>query len=449
MENSPKRESELTAAIREALAANLPLGKVVAVALSGGMDSSSLLDAVLPLSARWPIIACHVNHGLSPSAAAWERFCAEVCHARGVPLHIARATPSGAGSEEWARNARMRAFARLPAAAVLAAHHADDQAETVLFRVLRGTGLPGMGAMRICAPLPGATGMLLLRPWLNIPRTVIAAYARRRQLAWVEDEDNSNVSRRRNFLRRRAMPVLREGFPDSGRILAAAAGRFAAGADLLAALATADESLARAADGGLRVADFRRLGEARIRNWLHVALLSRGARFSERGLAEAARQIVANGGDGLCFRFHGAEAETERRLTLRVWRGHLHWDHLPPPPKDFARALSCVPGRHECPEIGGTLIMRRTCGVGLAGDKIGGVLWARLPRGGERVWLSSHRARALSDLMREAKIAPWRRRLLPLLFADSELAVAPGIAVAAPFRAKQGEEGLECRFEWS
>ena len=329
MESFPKREHELTAAARALFAARIAPGAPLVVGLSGGMDSVSLLDAALPLAAQWPLAACHVNHGISARADMWEKFCRQICAARGVRLFVRRVSGVAAGemSEQRARKERMRAFAALPAAAVVAAHHADDQAETVLFRMLRGTGAHGMGAMRSFAPLPGAAEMSLLRPWLHIPRADIADYARRRRLRWVEDEDNRNVARRRNFLRHRVMPVLREYFPDSGRTLATAASRFGGAAALLAELADEDER--RAADGGegWALAYFQKIGEARLQNFLHIRLSRAGARFSERGLAEAARQILGCRG-GLSLPFAG--------MTLRVRRNRLFADAPPlpnsPPP---------------------------------------------------------------------------------------------------------------------
>lgn len=314
MDASPSPENSLTASVRALFERCGEGGFGVAVALSGGMDSVSLLDAALPLSSRWPVAACHVNHGISPRAAAWERFCGELCAARGVRLFVRRASPAdGEPTEEWARQVRMQAFAGLPVRAVAAAHHADDQAETVLFRMLRGTGAHGMGAMRGRAPLPGAPEMLLLRPWLGVPRTDIAAYARRRRLRWVEDEDNRNTARRRNFLRRRVMPVLREYFPESGRTLASAASRFGAAAQLLGDLADMDARQAGDGEDGLDLSYFLAMGEsaaARLQNVLHVRLSRRAARFSERGLAEASRQILSCRGS-LRLRFSGFVIEVK------------------------------------------------------------------------------------------------------------------------------------------
>ena len=442
MENTASGKNKLSIAVRTLLEAEVAAGQPVAVALSGGMDSVALLDRVLPLAARWPVIACHVNHGISRNAGAWENFCRQLCAARGVELAVRRATPAaGQASEEWARQVRMRAFAELPVRAILAAHHADDQAETVLFRILRGTGAHGMGAMRPCAPLPGAAHLLLLRPWLAVARTDIAAHARQCRLRWIEDEDNRNLSRRRNFLRQRVMRVLREYFPDSGRTLATAASRFGAAAALLGELA--DEDTQRAGGdlaGGLELAYFRTAGAARLQNWLHVHLLRYSAKFSERGLVEAARQIMACRGE-LSLRFAD--------LTLRVWRQRLYLFRLPPSP-DFFRVpvpVTCV--RHPLPQIGGALVLRKVCGGGLSGDKIKDGLFAQLRQGGEKLHLSADRAPLVSDLLREANMAPWRRRRLPLLFSGEALAAVPGVAVATSFRASRCEEGIDCRMEWS
>ena len=450
MENSRKPGTELTAAARALFDSKAPKGRPVAVALSGGMDSVALLDALLPLSSQWPLVACHVNHGLSASANSWERFCGRLCRRCEVPLYIHRATPPPSpaeASEHWARQERMRAFAQLPpsVAAVVAAHHADDQAETILFRVLRGTGAHGMGAMRDCTPLPGEPRLTLLRPWLGIERRQIADYARRRRLTWVEDDDNRNIARRRNFIRRRLLPLARHYFPDSGRSLAAAAFRFRQAGGLLTELADEDEQRARIGGGEFMLSYFQTMdgdGGRRLQNWLHVFLLRRAARFSERGLAEAARQLMACGGGELSLRLDN--------LTLRTWRGRLHADLLPPPPSPESFNIALVAGRerHELPQLGGALILRPTVGGGLDGEKIRGGFVARLRRGGEQMPLPDGRARPVSDLLREADIAPWRRRRLPLLFVGEDLAAVPGVAVAAGFAAGRGQAGLDCQMEW-
>ena len=437
----PKSKNNPASAVDKILSACLPEGAAVAVGLSGGMDSVSLLEATLPLQGRWKILVCHVNHGISLHADSWERFCRRLCEKKNIPIIVCRVpTPPVVASEDWARQQRMAAFAGLSVKAVLAAHHANDQAETVLFRLLRGSGVCGMAAMRPCATLPGASHIQLLRPWLHIGRDNVARYARRQKLSWVEDEDNDNLSRRRNFLRQRALPILSEGFPDCGTLLAAAP-RFAEDADLLADLAHWDEKKAAANGEGFSLVYWQNVGLARVGNWLRTSLFERRASGARRHVDEAARQIMAaNADSSVCFKF--------RHTCLRAWRGRLFWDDTPSPPSDFVLPLKAAEARLPLEELGGTLMLSRTRGKGLSTAKIADGLLLRLRQGGERLSIIGRPRRAVADLLREAEIMPWRRMLLPLLFVRGRLAAVPGIATAADFVAAPDEDGLECGFEW-
>ena len=442
MVSSKNPDHPLTAALRRLLSQHLPVGGTFCVGLSGGMDSSSLLHAALPLRQHWELSACHVNHRLSRRADRWEDFCRTLCAAFGVPLTVFRGEiPPPAAGEEWARALRLRAFAHLHATAVVLAHHADDQAETVLFRLLRGAGVHGMAAMRMKTPL---SGKIILRPWLEQPRRLITAYARENRLRWVEDEDNTNLSRRRNALRHRAMPALSEDFPDCRRALVAAGTRIREGSALLRQLAKIDEQAAAKA-GGWRLDYFRGVGERRTRNWLYYALLEKRLRFSERHIAEAARQIVGisrNGRQGLCFDFRG--------VVLRQWRGSLYWDRPPQQtPSNFESELRAAAGVFPLQSLGGDLVLRECVGGGLSPVKVGSSLLIRLRQGGEKMAPQGRPTRAVADLLQEAAVAPWRRRRLPFLFAKGRLAAVPGVAVAAEFAATKNESGLECRFEWA
>ena len=145
----PKSKNNPASAVDKILSACLPEGAAVAVGLSGGMDSVSLLEATLPLQGRWKILVCHVNHGISLHADSWERFCRRLCEKKNIPIIVCRVpTPPVVASEDWARQQRMAAFAGLSVKAVLAAHHANDQAETVYFACY---AVPAFAAWRPCA----------------------------------------------------------------------------------------------------------------------------------------------------------------------------------------------------------------------------------------------------------------------------------------------------------
>src|SRR5688572_7131305 len=174
-------------------------GKRVAVALSGGMDSVVLLH----LLRKHPgIRAIHVHHGLSPNADAWAAFCRRLCRQWHMPLRVVRVRvrKTGQGLEAAAREARYRAFGRLDAEVIALAHHLDDQAETVLMNLLRGSGVRGASGMRSSVRFEGKE---LARPLLELPRSALERYARRHELQWVDDESNADEALTRNFVRRR------------------------------------------------------------------------------------------------------------------------------------------------------------------------------------------------------------------------------------------------------
>src|SRR5690606_29578700 len=184
--------------------------------LSGGLDSMVLLDAMVQLHQSHslpPLKAIHVHHGLHAEADQWAEHCARECAARGVELHVERVCLGSAGSiEELARDARYSVFERLMGRddCLLLAHHRDDQLETLLFRVLRGTGLRGLAGM------PRSRGLgagQLLRPLLSWERRELYDWASEQQLSWIEDPANADPRYARTALRHSLLPDLRRQWP--------------------------------------------------------------------------------------------------------------------------------------------------------------------------------------------------------------------------------------------
>ncbi|MFM7531339.1 MAG: tRNA lysidine(34) synthetase TilS [Rubrivivax sp.] len=209
---------------------------VVAVAASGGHDSTALLHACARAARGTPVAvaALHVHHGLMPQADAWVRHLQAQCRrwARaGLPVrllveHLRGSPRSGDSVEAWARRERYDALARLAVQAgadcVLLAHHRRDQAETVMLQALRsagGAGMGGMGGERVHA------GVRFLRPWLEQPRAAIEAYVRRHRLSHVEDASNADPRFARSRLREQVWPALTEAFAHAEVALAGAARR--------------------------------------------------------------------------------------------------------------------------------------------------------------------------------------------------------------------------------
>ena len=192
------------------------------VALSGGVDSTALLAALAALRTRsgaraFQLRALHVDHGLRPASKQWAAHCRTLARNLSVPLKVLTTRverPRGTSLEAAAREARygLLANALQPGEVLLTAHHADDQLETVLLQLLRGSGLPGISAMPALAPF--ADGFLV-RPLLSRSRAELETWVREQRLQWVEDDTNVDDSLDRNYLRLRVLPLIRDRWPGS------------------------------------------------------------------------------------------------------------------------------------------------------------------------------------------------------------------------------------------
>lgn len=235
--------SRLTEAIAESLRRHNVRGKRIAIGLSGGIDSVVLAYLLRQAASEFAIelSALHVHHGLSPRADAWAAHCQRFCDTYRISLNIVRVRidrEAAGGIENAARNARYEAFRNVAADYLAVAQHIDDQAETVLHQMLRGTGLKGLAGMGTTRRL--RPGLDLIRPLLGSQRRDIEAFAAMQALEWVDDESNADTALTRNFLRRELLPAIEARFPHYRESLARAARHAAEADDMLAALAAID-----------------------------------------------------------------------------------------------------------------------------------------------------------------------------------------------------------------
>lgn len=288
------RKSPSDAAISEALIASLSrqtrAGDCLVVGYSGGIDSTVLLHAVAALAPQlgWTVSALHVNHGLSPHADDWQAHCLGVCAEWCIPCtvqQVAVERGSADGLEAAARRARHAAYAAANADWIVLGHHANDQAETLLFNLLRGCGVAGASGMA------EANGRLL-RPLLTVAKESIAAYAAARQLRWIDDESNVDCRYSRNHLRHEVLVGLEGRFPGSTGNLVAATQRFAEARMLLDDLACSDLDGA-APEFPLPISVLASLPERRARNVLRYLLRRQQVGIpSEERLREALVQLL-------------------------------------------------------------------------------------------------------------------------------------------------------------
>lgn len=275
-----------------------------AVAYSGGLDSTVLLHAAVRVAGADRILALHVHHGLQAAAEGWAGHALQCCRALGVRLRVLRVEgrpPRGASVEAWARAQRyalMLAAARdAGAAALLTAHHRDDQIETVLLRLARGCGLDGIGGI---AADDRREGVRLLRPFLSLDREALRAEALERGLHWIEDPSNADLTIPRNAVRARLLPAIDATLPGLRTRLPETLAQLADARRVVATLARADLRDAAAAECGAasvpRALDRARLAalpEARLTFALRAWLARLGAPAPPaRRLAQMIVQLV-------------------------------------------------------------------------------------------------------------------------------------------------------------
>jgi tRNA(Ile)-lysidine synthase len=427
-----------------ARAASLPAGAPVCVGFSGGLDSAVLLHlfAEHGETTGRKVSALHVHHGLSPNADAWASFCEHFCANHGVPLTVehVRVDPEATGGvEAAARMARYAVYAARPEPYIALAHHLDDQAETVLFQLLRGTGLKGMAAMPELRPLAG--GKQVFRPLLRHSRAVLRAFAQDQGMRWVEDESNAHTLYDRNYLRVQVGPMLDERFAGWQESLARFARHAAAAGELLDALAAVDGVPARA---GLPLPLREDASAERRANALRAWLARNAVAMpSEARLAEMARQLWEARDDARVRVEHAGVALVRHKGEALIERG------LPPAAKAAARPGQPwqVPWRQERDvDLGaerGAVHFAPATGEGIRAGAASGEWCFRARSGGETIRLGADRpTRTLKNLLQERELPMWQRDNLPLLFHGDRLVWVPGVGIAADYACGAGEPGL-------
>jgi len=380
-----------------------------AVAWSGGLDSTVLMHLMVLLRKRHPrqlaLRAVHVDHHLQSASAGFRAHCGSLARRWRVPLTVLDVrvgTGPGVSMEEAAREARYAAWRGFlePGEILLAAQHADDQAETLLLALLRGAGPAGLAAM----PRSAALGQgRLLRPLLDLPRNSLLGHALHHGLSWVEDPSNQQLRHDRNYLRAQVVPRLRERWPALAQTISRSARHCATVAAGMAVVAAADLELA-ADGGGLEMAVLRRWPRARqlavLRAWFsRAALRSPEARHLDqilamlRARADAHPQLVLP------------------QATVRVHEARLLLE---------APAVPLAPSQPRNWRWRRSTLSLEAGEIAVVPDPNGDLDLARLPGvlGVRGAQAAPGQGRSLRKLLQELGVPRWERERLPLLYAD-------------------------------
>lgn len=431
-----------------------PHGEHITVGCSGGLDSSVLLHALararVGMRPDLRLAAHHVHHGLLPEADAWLGHVEQLCAGLGVPCSTERVkvdVDSGRGVEAAARQARYASFGRLATDCIVLAHHANDQAETVLLQLLRGGGpraLSGMPARRMLGRIA------LERPLLALDRKAIKRYAEAHAIDGVNDPSNADTRLARACLREHIWPALHACFPDGVAQIVSAARQQVEAARLIEELAQLDLGCCLA-EGALVLDAWQRLSPSRRRNALRRWLVDAGAANPGwHAVEEMARQLE-HVGSGL--RLSLPSLDDERPLELCTFRGRASIaTSLTPPNGGGDCTESVLPSHISAPGTWRTthgelrvLLVEREARTprpmlltppstqGRAGWRL------RLRHPGDRIRLNERSGHvALKNVFQTHAIPPWQRAHWPLICDDEHVIAVAGLAVDARYAREPG-----------
>ncbi len=427
------------------------------VAFSGGCDSTALLAALTRIRPAGSCVAAHLDHGLDGGSAQRALRATRIARQLGVEPVTSRRRgegrpPRGLEAAARARRYRFLEEVRLARGArfVLTAHHRDDQAETVLLRILFGSGLQGL---RGIAPRRGS----ILRPLLDVPRIDLIRWLEIRDLRWLEDPGNEDLARPRNRIRHLLMPRLSASDPALTARLARLADRARQAAEAVAATAARRVALDGPAEAATLDVERLRALPPDLRPWALAALHQRAGRSYPPGKAarrELERRLATGSslecdcGDGWRWFEEGGRLGIAAAESRVLRRAH-----------PFSYTLR-VPGRVHLHEIHGTMRLERRkvsewmfrgaphrAGLALPLSP-GDLVQVRNRRPGDRIRPlgSLHRCR-LKDLLIDRRVPRDRRDQLPLLCVDGRIAWVPGVTIDEAFRLDQQDEAWVVEIE--
>lgn len=408
------------------------------VGFSGGLDSSVLLHLLTRLrTGQRPdliIRAIHIHHGINPQANDWVEHCQYQCQQWQVPLEIVpvQLNTRKNGIEAAARAARYHAFSThlTDKEVLLTAQHQDDQCETFLLALKRGSGPTGLSAM---ASKMAFAQSQLLRPLLSCSRQNLMDYAQRHQIQWVEDESNQDRRFDRNFLRQEIIPLLNQRWPHFSQTVTRSASLCAEQEQLLDELLTATLDQWQHTDGSLTTDGLITMSEVKrnavLRRWLsrhHVRMPSRDQLqrlWHEVVLARIDANPCLQLGQHQVRRFR-QRLYLSSSQQINITSQCLHW---------------CVSEDLLLPANLGVLRLTNADGQQIRAARPNESVKIRFGLQGKVKIVGRDRSRESKKLWQELGVPPLMRNQIPLLYFNEQLIAACDFFVTAEGQAKQGE----------
>lgn len=417
------------------------------IAFSGGVDSHVLLHVLASHQHQLEskkIQAVHINHSLSPNADQWAERCQKMCEQLKIEFVVidVDATPRlGESPEARARTARYEAISKLvrKGDCLLTAHHQDDQVETLLLQLMRGSGPKGLSAM---PEFSSFSNGMMARPLINVRRDDVLSYAVKNQLKWIEDESNRDVKFDRNFIRHEVIPRLQQRWPSLSQTISRSARYCAEAVEIIETSAhKALEKINPYGRESISIASLQQYSVVEQKNILRYWFQTQGLDTpSSAQLDQVIEQVLT------------AAIDATPRLTWEGSEVRRYRDQLYAIPrlKEVSIDQPVSWNLQEPLALPNVGILNFTAGVGEGVAKKyinSSPLSVGFRQGGETIQPVGRKEKhALKKLFQESGIPPWVRERTPLIFIEGELAVVGELYISQKFHAENGEDSYI--FQW-
>ena len=414
----------------------------LSIALSGGADSIVLLHALNQLKQKLKLNlnAIHVHHGLSKNADDWENFCQKECKNFNIPIISERVdinSDLSMGIEAAARKSRYQVLENHRKEILVLGHHQNDQAETILLQLFRGSGLNGLAAMP-----QFDQQKYIWRPLLKINRKLIEAYVEENNLSFVQDESNYDTKFDRNYLRNEILPLIQIRYPDIINTISRSSENIAEGLNLHKEIAKEDANLYFSKnEERLSLSMLKVLAKERVINlirwWLDVnkqmmpTKKTMNELYNQIKMVKKDSQINIHISSKMSVRAYDdflwlVKIKKEKNSYDLIWKGEDVYD---------------LPGSSK-------LLFKPSLGKGISLEKVGSsILRIQNRKGGERFKPNRNQpTRTLKYLLQKMNIPPWERELLPIIYSEDKLVAVPNYGVHHEFIADKDKIGLT--IEW-
>ncbi|MDQ7051045.1 MAG: tRNA lysidine(34) synthetase TilS [Enterobacterales bacterium] len=420
------------------------------VAYSGGLDSSVLLHAVVSLWQQGLIdepIALHFNHGLQAQALDWQKHCQSICQAYKIQFICQQAALSKENktSEQDARQARYQFFESLiaPDQLLLMAHHQNDQAETLLFRLIRGSGRLGMSGIQ---PLRRLAAGSLMRPMLHLSKSDIHDYAIKHELSWIEDPSNQSVQYDRNYIRQQLLPLVEQRWHKATKNIAQFSQIAGEQNEILQQAAEQDLAMVASGERKLSYPKLIKLSAARQKNLLHYwvnQMLGQSPSYAE--IMQLLKQL-----ESVALSSNTSNQAIKVKLAsgwIRLFKQELYFC-LSDPPQALAESIVWRPMNKRIILSKDLALVAHPLDLAVTSadvlhltvrpPKKDEIVSLRARIGGEKIQPAGQDfRRSLKKLFQDLAIPHWDREWLPIVYYNDQIVAIPGVVVDQTFFSQQ------------